>query len=206
MRGAERTLALGLTLLVLAVGGGCVQTYAGRLKTRDPLEEGRLDRYRSGTIVLGIGDVDVKDARGGQVLLTQSAWFEVVSENEMRFFVLVSHKHESLARLENYRITLRTNTGLEIAPSRITPRRSLVERHDTTLAQVRQGVYAHSPPTYSEETITRDLHGGEGVIVFQHEGLVSRAVRSYTLCLESPKRRLRFTWDLVPKAELGDEE
>jgi len=195
------------TLLLVAVAAAaCTPTFTGRLRTRDPHEEKKLETYRSGTIALGIGDVDVRGWDGRTLRLGQAAWFEIVSEQEIRFHVMLSHKFEELAKVESYKITLTTDRGHQLAPTAVWTRRSLVEQHDSTLAQVKQGVTPGATPYYSVETITRDLHGADTVVVFRQPGLVAKDVRSYNLFLDSKKRRLRFIWDLVPKAELADEE
>jgi len=200
-------LALALLLLALALGAtACTPTFVGRLRTRDPHEEKKLERYRSGTIGFGIGDVDVRGRDGRTVPLANTAWFEIVSEQEIRFHVMLSHKHEDLATLEGYQIQLVTDRGHELAPTAVWARKKMVERYDMSVTQVKQGVGAYSSPSYQEETISRDLHGADTVIIFKQPGLLAKEIRSYTLVLDGKKRRFRFTWDLVPKAELADEE
>jgi len=124
----------------------------------------------------------------------------------MRFHVMLSHKHEDLASLDGFQIRLLTDRGHELKPAAVWTRRKLVERHDTTVGVVKPAVGGGANPTIMEETITRDLHGADTVIVFKHPGLLAKEVRSYSLMLDSRKRRFRFIWDLVPKAELADEE
>ena len=201
-----RVARVALALCLFAALSACTPTFSGRLRTRDPHEEKKLEGYRSGTIGLGIGDVDVRGHDGRSVPLSQSAWFEIVSDQEIRFHVMLSHKHEDLANVEDYQIRLLTDHGHELAPTAVWTRRKMVERHDQTIAQVKQGVGAYASPSYQEEIITRDLHGADTVVVFKQPGLLAKEIRSYSLFLDSKKRRYRFIWDLVPKAELADEE
>jgi hypothetical protein len=202
-----RALVVVAALVGLVLGvGACTRTFSGRLRTRDPLQEKKLEAYRSGTIVLGIGDIDVVGVDGRPLGLAQSAWFEIVSKDEIRFHVLLSHKWEELSQVRDYRVRLRTDGGDDLAPTDVWTRRTLLEVHQNTLGQIRQGPTANSGPSLSEETFQRDLHGAGAVIVFRHRDLVRKEVRSYTLVLEGNKRRLRFIWDLVPPAELGEEE
>jgi hypothetical protein len=197
---------VALALLLLASLPACTPTFVGRLRTRDPHEEKKLESYRSGTIAFGIGDLDVRGQDGRAIALANTAWFEVVSEQEMRFHVMLAHKHEDLATLEGYQIRLLTDRGHELAPAAVWTRRKLVERHDSTIGQVKQGVGAYGNATIQEETISRDLHGADTVVVFRQPGLLAKEIRSYSLMLDGKRRRFHFTWDLVPKAELADEE
>lgn len=199
-------LRLLSTLVLLALLPACAATFSGRLRTRDPFEEKKLETYRSGTIALGIGDMDVKDFDGRSLHLSQTAWFEIVSEQELRFHVMLSHKHEDLTSLDGYRIRLTTDRGHDLQPAAVWTRKKMVEKHDHTLANVKQSVTPYGQPSYTEETITRDLHGADTIIVFKQPGLVTKGVRTFSLFLDGKKRRFRFVWDLVPKAELADEE
>jgi hypothetical protein len=197
---------LVLAACAVATVSACTPTFTGRLRTRDPHEEKKLETYRSGTIALGVGDMDVRGEDGRTLHLSQTAWFEIVSPTEMRFHVMLSHKHEDLANLDGFQIRLHTDRGHELPPSAVWTRRKLVERHDVTVGRIKPGVSVTATPTIQEETFTRDLHGADTVVVFRHPGLVAKEVRTYSLFLDSRKRRFRFIWDLVPKAELVDEE
>jgi hypothetical protein len=197
---------LALVLCALATFAACTPTFTGRLRTRDPHEEKKLETYRSGTIALGVGDMDVRGEDGRTLHLSQTAWFEIVSDQEMRFHVMLSHKHEDLATLEGFRIRLLTDRGHELQPTAVWTRKKIVERHDSTVGVIKAGVSPTAAPAVMEETITRDLHGADTVVVFKHPGLLAKEVRSYSLMLDSPKRKFRFIWDLVPRAELADEE
>ena len=202
MKLARVTLAAAL----LASLPACTPTFSGRLRTRDPHEEKKLEGYRSGTIGLGIGDVDVRGQDGRPVPLSQSAWFEIVSDQEMRFHVMLSHKHADLANVEDYQIRLLTDRGHELAPTAVWTRRKTVERHDQMITQVKPGIAPNANPSYQEEIISRDLHGADTVVVFKQPGLAAKGIRTYSLFLDGKKRRFRFVWDIVPKAELADEE
>jgi len=199
--------AARLGLLAVALGAiACTPTFAGRLRTRDPYQEKKLAGYRSGTIVLAIGDVDVAGMDGRPLPMSQSAWFEIVSPDEIRFHLMLSSKWAEFARVEGFSVRLRTDRGVDLAPTSTWVRRKLVAEHQSTFASVRRGATAVSPATVTEETVSRDLHGANTVLVFRHPGVAGRGVRSYRLFLDGKKRRLRFIWDVVPKAELEDEE
>jgi hypothetical protein len=197
---------LALAILILAAMPACTPTFVGRLRTRDPHETKKLEQYRSGTIGFGIGDVDVKTMDGRAMPLSNTAWFEIVSDQEMRFHVQLAHKHQDLATLEGYSIRLLTDQGHDLAPTTVWTRKKMVEQYDLMVGQVKQGVGAYASPGYTEERVSRDLHGADTVIVFKQPGLLAKEVRSYTLLLDGKKRRFHFIWDLVPKAELADEE
>jgi hypothetical protein len=199
------TLARAALLFATFVGG-CTTTYQGRVRTRDPHELPKLETYRSGAGVIGTGDVDVMTQDGHRPPLLQGAWFEVVSDSEMRFHVSLAHKWQEMADLRDYRVSLTTNRGHHVSPSDTWVNRSLVQQHEVTVGTLKPGPTQQSTPILSEETFRRDLHGSDTVVVFRHPGLIARGVRSYTLTMEHRLRRLRFTWDLVPKAELGDDE
>jgi len=198
-----RRLAL---LVVIALATGCTASFHGRLRTRDPFELPKIGAYRSGTIVLGQGDIDIVTSSGHRPQLLQGAWFEIVSENEIRFHVNLSHKWEEQADVRTYRVQLTTDRGHRLAPVQIYVRHAMDESHEVTLGQLKPGILAGSSPVVREETFHQELHGSDTVVTFRAPGLVSRQVRSYTLSLEGRSRRLRFTWDLVPRAELGDDE
>jgi hypothetical protein len=199
-------LTLTLTLCALAALPACTPTFEGRLRTRDPHEEKKLETYRSGMIVLGIGDHDVRHIDGRSLPMNNAAWFEIVSEQEIRFHVTLSHKWEEMAKLDGYSIRLMTDRGHQLTPTAIWTRRHEIERFDEEVAALKPGATTMSNPTVSVETLTRDLHGADTVIVFKQPGVVAKEVRSYRLFLDGKKRRFRFVWDLVPKAELADEE
>jgi hypothetical protein len=195
-----------VALCLLGALPACTPTFSGRLRTRDPFEEKKLETYRSGTIGLGIGDVDVRGYDGRNVELAQSAWFEIVSDQEMRFHVALAHKNEDLTNLHEYEIRLVTDRGHDLAPTSVYTRQKTVERYDQQVTSVKPSVGAYGTPSYQQEIISRDLHGKDTVIIFKQPGLVAKGIRSYKLLLDGKKRRYRFIWDIVPKAELADEE
>jgi hypothetical protein len=195
-----------VALCLLGALPACTPTFSGRLRTRDPFEEKKLETYRSGTIAFGLGDVDVRGYGGANVPLAQTAWFEIVSEQEIRFHIMLSHKNEDMTDLQQFEIRLFTDRGHELAPTSVWTRRKMVEGYDQSVTTIKQSSGAHPSPGYLEEVIRRDLHGADTVIVFKQPGLVAKNVRSYKLMLDSKKRRFRFIWDIVPKAELADEE
>jgi hypothetical protein len=201
-----RHLVPPVLLAVVLGGGGCTPTLHGRLRTRDPFELPKLESYRSGAIVLGVGDSEVVTTEGHHPPLLQGAWFEVISESEIRFHVNLSHKWQEEASLRAYKVRLRTDRGHDLAPADIWLRRATVQSHDVTVGSLKPGLTPSGQPTVVEETFRRDLHGEDTVVTFRAPKLVSREVRSYTLSLDGNHRRLRFTWDLVPKSELGDDE
>ncbi|HEY3357521.1 MAG TPA: hypothetical protein VGQ83_29995 [Polyangia bacterium] len=195
-----------LALLVVVAATGCTPTLYGRLRSRDPYESGKLETYRSGTIVVGTGDVDVVGQDGKKPPLLQGAWFEIVGEDEIRFHVALSHKWKEVASIRSFQVKLTTDQGHALAPSDFWVHRATVQSHDITIGSLKPGPLTNSQPIVREETMRRDLHGETTVIIFRHRGIVSREVRSYTLSLDSSQRRMRFTWDLVPKSQLGDDE
>jgi hypothetical protein len=193
-------------LVALGLAAGCTANYHGRLRTRDPFELPKIETYRSGTIVVGQGDIDIVTPTGQRPPLLQGAWFEIVSENEIRFHVSLSHKWQEQADVRSYRVQLTTDHGHRLVPVEVYMRRAIDQTHEVTVGQVKPGVLQGSTPVVTEETIRRELHGADTVVTFRAPGIVSRQVRSYTLSLDGRQRRLRFTWDLVPRAELGDDE
>jgi hypothetical protein len=159
---------------------------------------------------IAVRDMDIPRA----FRMYQSAWFQVVSRDRVRFHVVLVHKWEEMTDVRGWNARLEDDAGHVFYPE---AREKRTNKHT---AQVWD--YERRTATYNlfgDVTGTRndgykqrvpldkvDLFRGFGDVVFHAPDLFHQKLRRLTLVLERDGVVYRFTWDLYDPREDGFKE
>jgi hypothetical protein len=150
--------------------------------------------------------IDLKDMELPRTYkLRQSAYFNVVSKERLRFRVMLVHKWKEVADITTWKVHLEDDKGRRYYPEskeasyddHVTrmwdqERRTVVRNHFGDIAQVNNDGYKQRVPL---ESI--DVFQGAGDYVFFARGLFHKDVRRLTLTMERSGVQYRFIWHLV---------
>jgi hypothetical protein len=210
MRGA-RLVAVYLAVvgLSLGVGAGCsTKALSAHTTQPNPLAMPSNEVLReSKHLHIGVKDMDIPRA----FRMYQSAWFQVVSRDRLRFHVVLVHKWEEMTDVRGWDARLEDDAGHVYMPE------AREKRSDKRTGQVWD--YERRSATYNifgDVTGTRndgykqrvpldkvDLFKGSGDVVFHAPDIFHESIKRLTLVLERGGIAYRFTWDLYDPREDG---
>ena len=144
----------------------------------------------------------------------QSAWFQVVSRDRLRFHVVLVHKWEEFTDVRGWNARLEDDAGNVYHPeareARARTHTAQVWDHERRTAQYNLfgDVVAVNNDGYKQrvELDSVDLFKGAGDVVFYSPDLFDRQVKRLTLVLERGGVAYRFTWDLYDPTREGWKE
>jgi hypothetical protein len=206
-------LAIGLVAVAGIAGAaasGCATTKLGASTTQpNPLVAfPNQATHRSQRLYIDVRDMELPRT----FTLRQSAYFNVVSKERLRFRVMVVHKWKEVADVTTWHVRLEDDRGRVYYPeskegayddhvTRMWDReeRSVVRNQFGDITKINDDGYKRRVPL---ESI--DVFQGAGDYVFHAKGLFHKGVKRLTLTMERSGLQYQFTWNLVDL--LGDEE
>jgi|SwirhirootsSR2_FD_contig_31_10869058_length_732_multi_3_in_0_out_0_1 hypothetical protein len=195
-------------LLGLLVASGCSTTRLGAATTQpNPLVAfPNQATHRSQKLYIDVRDMELPST----FKLRQSAYFNVVSRERLRFRVMLVHKWKEVADVTTWKVKLVDDKGRVFYPETqerayddfVTKmwdweQRSAIRNQFGDIVEVNDDGYKRRVPLASV-----DVYQGAGDYVFHAKGLFHRNVKQLTLSMERSGVELRFTWNLV---DLGGE-
>lgn len=150
--------------------------------------------------------IDVRDMELPRTFkLRQSAYFNVVSKERLRFRVGLVHKWKEVADVTTWKVRLEDDEGRTYYPEakerayddHVTKMwdneyRTVVRNHFGDIAQVNNDGYKMRVPL---EAV--DVFQGAGDYVFHAKGLFHKNIKRLTLTMERSGVQYSFTWNLV---------
>ncbi len=205
---------IGVALIALGASGCFKRTL--RVATTQPnplIAFPNKATHRSEKIHIDVKDMDLPRT----FKLRQSAYFNVVSKERLRFHVMLVHKWKEIADVTTWRVKLEDDRGRVYYPE---TKEFAYDQHVTRMwdREVRSVVFNQ----FMEPDVSRsdrgilndgyrrrmtldsmDVFQGAGDYVFHAKDLFNRGVRRLTLTMERDGLEYRFTWYLV---DLGGED
>jgi hypothetical protein len=209
-------LSVGLLTAAVAAAAGCSTTRIGVSTTQpNPLVAfPNQATHRSQKL-----HIDVKDMELPRTFtLRQSAYFNVVSKERLRFRVMLVHKWKEVADVTSWHVRLEDDKGRVYYPEskegsydeHITKmwdseERTLNVDGNQFLDNYANGVLQVEDDGYKRRIPLQSISvfQGAGDYVFHAKGLFHKGVRRLTLTMERSGVEYQFTWNLVDL--LGDE-
>jgi hypothetical protein len=150
--------------------------------------------------------IDVRDMELPSTFkLRQSAYFNVVSKERLRFRVMLVHKWKEVADITTWKVKLVDDRGRVYYPEakersyddHVTKmwdweQRSAIRNQFGDIVEVNDDGYKRRVPLASI-----DVFQGAGDYVFHAKGLFHRGLRRLTLHMERSGVEYQFTWNLV---------
>lgn len=214
MRGLTRLSLVATALLALGSGGCLKRTMATQTTQPNPLIAfPNKATHRSEKLYIDLRDMDLPRT----FKLRQSAYFNVVSKERLRFHVMLVHKWKEIADVTSWRVRLEDDKGNVYTPE---TKEFGYDDHITKMwdHEIRTVVYnqfGEPDITRSDRGILNDGHNrrvplesidvfqGAGDYVFFANNLFDREVRRLTLTMERSGVEYKFTWNLV---DLGGDD
>ena len=144
----------------------------------------------------------------------QTAWFQVVSRDRIRFHVVLVHKWEEMTDVRGWNAHLEDDAGHvfypEASEKRNNKHTSQVWDYERRTAMYNEfgDVIGTRNDGYKQRVPLDkvDLFKGSGDVVFHSPDLFSQNLRRLTLVLERDGLAYRFTWDLYDPRQDGFKE
>lgn len=204
-RGAVRgRLWLPLVGLVVAGGAGACSTTRLAASTTQPnplVAFPNQATHRSQKLFIDVRDMELPQT----FKLRQSAYFNVVSKERLRFRVMLVHKWKEVADITTWKVRLEDDRGHVYYPEareksyddHVTKmwdweQRTAIRNEFGDIQRVNDDGYKRRVPLASI-----DVFQGAGDYVFHAKGLFNRDIRRLTLFMERSGVEYRFTWNLV---------
>lgn len=206
LRSGSRSVVFGFAAaVVLAAASGCTATLSGQAIQPNPLAvppEESLSESKH--IHIRVRDMDVPRS----FKMYNSAWFNVVSKDRLRFHVVLVHKWEEMADPSKWNARLEDDRGRVFYPQEKdkrgnkfttaawdTERRSLIYNASGDVVGSWHNIARQTP-------LDRvDLFKGSGDLVFYAKDLLDPSIKRLTLVMEKGGMEYRFTWHLYNPAE-----
>ena len=206
-----RWVAVSLAAGLLALAGCSTAVSSARTSQPNPMTMPADEVLReSKHLHIAVKDMDIPRA----FRMYQTAWFQVVSRDRVRFHVVLVHKWEEMTDVRGWHAHLEDDAGHVFYPE------ASEKRTNKHTGQVWD--YERRTATYNifgDVTGTRndgykqrvnldkvDLFKGTGDVVFHSPDLFSQNLRRLTLVLERDGMAYRFTWDLYDPRQDGFKE
>jgi hypothetical protein len=142
----------------------------------------------------------------------QSAVLEYSAPNEVRVGVALTAEWRELASLDHYKIELRDDKGLLVAPDDLQTSSSSHRDYEANYAAMKNfqtvrihdnaGTHTFAMWAPEEYSVSERIYRARGTVVFRGADLLRHDTRFLTLSLKSSTRTLRFTWQFDPPADL----
>jgi hypothetical protein len=212
---SSRVLLLGLVGVLAAGSAGCFKRTL-RATTTQPnplIAFPNKATHRSERLYIDVKDMDLPRT----FKLRQSAYFNVVSKERLRFRVMLVHKWKEIADVTTWNVKLEDDRGHVYYPE---AKEFAYDDHITKMwdREVRTVV----PNQFGDQDVSRadrgvlndghrrrvpldavDVFQGAGDYVFHAKGIFHKDIRRLTLTMERSGLEYKFTWNLV---DLGGDD
>lgn len=198
----RRVIVIGVALIAAGSGGCFKKTLRATTTQPNPLIAfPNKATHRSEKLYIDVKDMDLPRT----FKLRQSAYFNVVSKERLRFRVMLVHKWKEIADITTWKTRLEDDKGHVYFPEakefayddHVTRMwdheiRSVVYNQFGDITQVRNDGHRRRVPLESV-----DVFQGAGDYVFHAKDLFNRNVKRLTLTMERSGVEYKFTWYLV---------
>jgi hypothetical protein len=212
MRGARLVAVCLAGSLGLFMGAACsTSALTAHTMQPNPLTMPSNEVLReSKHLHIAVKDMDIPRA----FRMYQSAWFQVVSRDRLRFHVVLVHKWEEMTDVRGWNAHLEDDSGHVYYPE---AREKRTDKHtgqvwDYERRSAEYNLFGDVIGTRNDGYKQRvpldkvDLFKGSGDVVFHAPDLFHEHVKRLTLVLERGGVAYRFTWDLYDPREDGYRE
>jgi hypothetical protein len=206
-----RRVALWVGVIGLVATGGCARTTLKASITQpNPLVVASAKAsYPSQRVFIETRDMELPD----RVTLRQSAYFNVVSRERLRFRVMLVHKWKEIADITTWNVRLEDDRGNVFYPeSKERSYNDLITKvwdHELRTAVRNEfgDIQALRNDGYKRRMVLEsfDVFQGAGDYVFHAKNLFGRGVQRLTLIMQRSGVEYRFSWKFVElKGDEGD--
>lgn len=176
-----------LAVLVFALSGACHKSWSSSA-TQPPLRLGATQEARTSLPqVIALRDMELPR----WIVLTNTAYFVVVSRDRLRFHVALTHKWESMSDPRRWRVWIEDERGARTYPEGV-DRRVLEPLTEMYELGTRNAV---TELPLQAVTVWR----GYGDYVFYDRDLFDPGMRTLTLVMKRPGYEYRYRWRFTPE-------
>jgi hypothetical protein len=198
--------------LALAALAGCAARLEGKATQPNPLAVPPAEQtYGSKHIHIRIKDMEVPRT----FRMYNTAWFNVVSRDRLRFHVSLVHKWEEMTDVRNYHVRLEDDRGnvyypelTEKSRNKFTTKMWDYERRSAIHNLFGDTIGTRNDGYRQRTTLDAvDLFKGDGDVTFHAKDIIDPKTKRLTLVLSRGGIEYRFTWRLYdPRVEQAKDD
>lgn len=151
--------------------------------------------------------IELRDMELPRFVMRNTAYFNVVSRDRLRFHVTFVHKWQEMTDVREWDVYLEDDRGRRYAPEHKEHRAS---RHLTRMDDIehRTGIYSDGDSLHGDligshndayrrrtKLSSEDMFRGDGDLVFYKPNLIDRDVRRLALVMRRSGVELRYVWE-----------